>query len=50
MLYGSGVCVIEWSEKVREVLPKKTITISLSAQKDDGRLITIENWPYEWKN
>ncbi|MBO7484883.1 MAG: tRNA (adenosine(37)-N6)-threonylcarbamoyltransferase complex ATPase subunit type 1 TsaE [Spirochaetaceae bacterium] len=50
MLYGSGVCVIEWSEKVMEVLPKKTITISLSAQKDDGRLITIENWPYEWKN
>lgn len=47
MLYGNGVCVIEWSEKVRGVLPKKTITISLSTRKDDGRLITIENWQYD---
>ena len=46
MLYGSGVCIIEWSEKVRKALPKKTITISLSITEDGGRLVTIKNWPY----
>ena len=34
MLYGDGVCLIEWSEKISSVLPKKSITIE------------IENWPY----
>ena len=46
MLYGNGVCIIEWSEKVREALPKKTITISLSVLENGGRLVTIKNWPY----
>lgn len=46
MLYGNGVCVIEWSEKVMSELPKNSITISLVTQEDDSRSITIENWPY----
>lgn len=46
MLYGDGICVIEWSEKIMSELPKRTITIVLKAADDGGRTITIDNWPY----
>jgi len=45
MLYGSGVCVIEWSEKIADGLPEKTITVTLSAA-GEKRTVTIENWHY----
>lgn len=45
MLYGDGVCIIEWSEKVMSELPKNSIIITLSAE-NEKRTITIENWPY----
>ena len=44
MLYGDGVCLIEWSEKIMSELPKSTIIIKIESQKDSSRLITIENW------
>lgn len=47
MIYGKGVCIIEWSEKIKGELPRKTITLSLTAQNDGSRIITINNWPYE---
>lgn len=47
MIYGKdGIAIIEWSEKVRQELPKKTITIKLEVQEDGSRLITITNWPF----
>ncbi len=46
LLYGDGVCVVEWSEKVMEVLPKETIIIRLEAEDTGFRHITIDNWPY----
>ena len=48
MIYGKGVCMIEWSEKIMDELPKKTIVIRLEAREDDAnaRDIFIENWPY----
>lgn len=46
MLYGNGVSIIEWSEKVQSEIPKKAITISLEANEDSSRTITISNWPY----
>ncbi len=46
MLYGDGVYLIEWSEKVMSELPKKTIIIRLTALHDNSRKIEIENWPY----
>lgn len=46
MLYGQGVCSIEWSEKIMSELPERTIQIHLAAQADSSRLITISNWPY----
>ena len=49
MIYGDGVCLIEWSEKIMDELPKKTIIVKLSVNPSDpnARDIQIENWPYE---
>ncbi len=44
MLYGKGVCVIEWSEKVKSCLPKKTVYMTFSPGEDGSREITVENW------
>ena len=47
MLYGNGVCIIEWSEKIMDELPKNTIIIRLEpVGNTDERNITIQNWPY----
>jgi len=48
MIYGDGVCLIEWSEKIMDELPKKTIIIKLQVSEDNpnARDIQIENWPY----
>lgn len=47
MLYGDGICIIEWSEKISDTLPDSTITISISIpDTTDQRVITIKNWPY----
>ncbi len=46
MLYGKGVCIIEWSEKIMTELPKKTIVLRITPGKDDDRTIEIENWQY----
>lgn len=47
MIYGDGVSIIEWSEKIMNELPKKTIILKLNPEEDGSRTITIENWPYE---
>lgn len=44
MLYGDGVSIIEWSEKIMSELPKKTIVLKITPQDDGSRLIEIENW------
>lgn len=46
MLYGNGICVIEWSEKILEVFPENTIFISLETNDDDSRKISFTNWKY----
>ena len=47
MLYGKGISIIEWSEKIMSELPKKTIILSLEAQDDGSRIITISNFNNE---
>jgi len=46
-LYGDGVCVIEWSEKILKELPKNTIFVDIQIKDDEMREITINNCPYE---
>jgi len=45
-LYGDGVCVIEWSEKILKELPKNTIFVDIQIKDDEMREITINNCPY----
>ena len=44
MLYGHGVCIIEWSEKIMDELPKNTIILRILPQDDNSRKIEIENF------
>ena len=45
-LYGKGVCVIEWSEKILKELPKNTIFVDIQIKDESKREITINNCPY----
>ncbi len=42
MLYGDGVTLIEWSEKIHEMLPDGTIFVDISIMPDSKRQITLE--------
>lgn len=44
MLYGDGVCVVEWSEKVASELPARAVTIRLETLPDGARRVDIDNW------
>ncbi|MBR0495419.1 MAG: tRNA (adenosine(37)-N6)-threonylcarbamoyltransferase complex ATPase subunit type 1 TsaE [Treponema sp.] len=47
LMYGNGVSLIEWSEKVMDELPKKTIILKIEpVEGTTERNITLENWPY----
>ena len=44
-LNGDGVCLIEWADEVRELLPKETIRITIQRDReagDDVRTITLK--------
>lgn len=47
MIYGDGVSIIEWSEKIMEELPKRTIILKIIPQDDGSRKIEIDNWKVE---
>jgi len=42
MLYGKGVTLIEWSEKIEEMLPDNTIFVELIIEDNLDRLITLK--------
>ncbi len=47
LIYGNGVSLIEWSEKVMDELPKKTIILKIEPlEGTTKRTITLENWPH----
>ncbi|MFA7559219.1 MAG: tRNA (adenosine(37)-N6)-threonylcarbamoyltransferase complex ATPase subunit type 1 TsaE [Sphaerochaeta sp.] len=41
-LYGRGITLIEWSEKIQDILPQETIYVTINLDDDGSRLITIE--------
>ena len=47
MMYGDGVCAIEWSEKIESALPKEAIIIDIEILTPETRKITIKNWTYD---
>lgn len=42
MLYGGGMCFIEWPEKIQSLLPENTIWVYIRKNEDDSRTFTIE--------
>lgn len=44
LIYGKGISIIEWSEKIMEALPKKTIILKLETVENNSRIITIQNF------
>lgn len=42
MLYSDGVCLIEWPEKITDLLPDNTIWSYIRKNGDDSRTLTIE--------
>ena len=43
MLYGNGITLIEWSEKIEEMLPENTIYIDITILEILDRVINIKN-------
>lgn len=39
--YSGNYCFIEWSEKIPNLLPPKSLVIKIEVVKDDQRLITV---------
>lgn len=42
MIYGDGVCLVEWSERAGDLLPPESHTVSFVIEEDGGRTITIQ--------
>lgn len=42
MLYGGGMCFIEWPEKIQNLLPENTIWVYIRKNEDNSRTITID--------
>lgn len=42
MLYGDGICLIEWPEKIKNLLPDNTIWSYIRKNGDDSRTLTID--------
>ncbi len=43
MLYSDGICLIEWSEIINEMLPRDTIFINIKVNSDQSRTVTIDS-------
>ena len=41
ILQGEGVCVIEWGEFIKDILPEERLDISIYIQKDEERIFDI---------
>lgn len=42
-LYSGSLCLIEWPEKVEELLPEETLNVRIAASDDGRRTIEIDN-------
>lgn len=42
MLYGGGICFIEWPEKIVEMLPENTVSVYIRKNHDDSRTLNIK--------
>ncbi|MCX5715843.1 MAG: tRNA (adenosine(37)-N6)-threonylcarbamoyltransferase complex ATPase subunit type 1 TsaE [Candidatus Omnitrophica bacterium] len=40
--YGGGVCVVEWADRIKKLLPKKYIEVKIDIMKGNNRKISIK--------
>ena len=45
-IYGDGVAIIEWAEKMKSILPKKHISVKFKIKGENERDIKIEDIRY----
>ena len=41
MLYSDGVCLIEWSEIINDMLPDGTLFVQIAVNSDQSRTVTL---------
>jgi tRNA threonylcarbamoyladenosine biosynthesis protein TsaE len=41
LLYGTGICLVEWSERIQGVLPSGTIFVDIEIRGENRRVIRI---------
>lgn len=42
MLYAGGICLIEWSEVIDEILPRDTVFVEIKINEDKSRTVTVK--------
>lgn len=42
-IYGDGVAIVEWAEKIKDILPEKHIAVKFTIKGDEEREIEIED-------
>jgi tRNA threonylcarbamoyladenosine biosynthesis protein TsaE len=47
-LYGDGLCVVEWSERVAQAMPEWAIELSIEPLLDDARRIRVSGYIEEY--
>ena len=47
-LYGDGITVVEWAEKIETLLPAGTIRVTIRGLGDEPREIRLEGLPERW--
>jgi tRNA threonylcarbamoyladenosine biosynthesis protein TsaE len=45
LLYGGGICVVEWSERIEAALPPQAIRVEIEIHGPNSRLIRISGEP-----
>jgi tRNA threonylcarbamoyladenosine biosynthesis protein TsaE len=44
LLFGSGVCVIEWSERIKGELPENAVFVAIENAGGESRRFTVTGW------
>lgn len=47
-LYPDGISLIEWSEKIEDMLPESTIFVDITIRDDQARIIRVEGGNHEY--
>lgn len=47
-LYPDGITLIEWSEKIEDMLPEDTLFVNISIDENQDRIIEITGGDYEY--